>query len=151
MINDAIDNRYEQLRISINFLSAMLEEGTLVARYDDNTREEIADVLRILLDKVEGLPSGVPKPLVEATAVRAIVDASEQYRQSEEEQKRTMIEKRMREAEMMARLKGFSLTKWEQIGTWEYQISGCDGEGFIYVTPDSTYDLLSVPEELLFD
>lgn len=145
------DEKYEQLKTAVSFLSAMLEEGSLVARYQKETREEIADVLRIVVEKVEGLPEGCPQQLVESVAVRAIVDASEIFRRDEESIKRNKIEKRMREAEMAARLKGLELNQWEQIGAWEYQ-SSCEGtEGFVYVTPESTYDLLGITEELMFD
>ena len=145
------DDRYEQLKASITFLSAMLEEGSLVERYEQETREEIANVLRLLVVKVEGLPEGVPQQLVESTAVRAIIDASEKYRQTEDDDKRGKIERRMREAEMAARLKGFELKEWEQIGAWEFQSSVKDGEGFIYVTPESTFDLLGVSEDMVYD
>ena len=145
------DERYEQLKTSLNFLSDMLEEGSLVTRYQRETREELAQVLRLLVEKVEGLPEGVPKQLVESTAVRAIIDASEKYRQSEDDEKRQKIEKRMREAEMAARLKGLELAEWEQIGAWEFQSSDKDGEGFVYVTPESTFDLLGINEDLVYD
>lgn len=145
------DERFEQLKSSILFFSAMLEEGSLVARYQRETREEIAEVLRLLIDKVDGLPGGVPQQLVEATAVRAIIDASEKYRKSENDDKRQKIERRMREAEMAARLKGLELNEWEQIGQWEFQSTGRDGEGFVYVTPDSTFDLLGINEDLVHE
>lgn len=150
-MTDINNDRYEQLKASILFLSAMLEEGSLVARYQKETREEIGDVLRLLIEKVDGLPSGVPQQLVEATAVRAIIDASEKYRQSEDDIKSQKIEKRMREAEMAARLKGLELSQWEQIGQWEFQSSAKEGEGFVYVTPDSTFDLLGINEEIMFE
>lgn len=151
MITDEMEDRYEQLKSSILFLSAMLEEGSLVARYEKETREELADVLRLLVDKVSGLPEGTPKQLVEATAVRAIIDASEKFRQTESDDKRKKIERRMREAEMAARLKGLELNEWEQIGAWEFQSTASDGEGFVYVTPDSTFDLLGANEDVVFD
>lgn len=145
------DEKYDNLKTSIAFFSSMLEEGSLVDRYEQETREEIADVLRLLVEKVEGLPVGCPRQLVEATAVRAIVDASEFHRKNDEEDKRVKIERRMREAEMAARLKGLELNEWEQIGAWEYQ-SGCnDVDGFVYVSPDSTFDLLGISEEMMLD
>ncbi|MEM7336773.1 MAG: hypothetical protein AAF490_32170 [Chloroflexota bacterium] len=144
-------NQYDKLKTSLTFLSAMLEEGSLVRRYHKETREELADVLRILIEKVEGLPDGCPQQLIESTAVRAIIDASEEYRKGEEEVKMKQIEKRMREAEMSARIKGFELNEWEQIGAWEFQSSSKEVEGFVYVTPESTYDLIGISEEMFFD
>lgn len=141
----------EQLKVAIDFLAGLLEEGSLVDRYHRETREEIAAALRHLVHKVEGLPEGVPSQLVESTAVRAIVDASEAYIQSVQTERSSRLEKRMREAEMSARFRGFVLNEWEQIGPWEYQASSDTCEGFIYVNPDSTYDLLVKSEGFLLD
>ncbi len=150
-MSEQTNSQYNQLKTSLTFLSAMLEEGSLVRRYHKETREEFADVIRILIEKVEGLPEGCPHQLIESTAVRAIIDASEEYRKEEDTVKRKQIEKRMREAEMSARIKGFELNEWEQIGAWEYQSSCKEAEGFVYVTPESTYDLIGISEEFLFD
>jgi hypothetical protein len=62
----------EQLQTAVRYLVGLLEEGSLVKNYDDTTREDLADVLCMLLDKVHGLPENVPENLVQAAVVRSI-------------------------------------------------------------------------------
>ncbi len=134
----------KQMKTAIKYLVGLLEEGSLVARYHKETREEIADALNHLIQKVEGLPDNVPENLVQATAVRAIVEASEKHTQLEADEKQEHLSRHMREVEVAASLHGHDLTGWEQVlGSYmEYQATCKNCGGFVYVSHDSTYNLL---------
>ena len=71
MTNSA-ETELKHLKTAVRYLIGLLEEGSLVPRYDEATRKEIGLVLQHLLHKVEGLPEGVPENLVQGTAVRAL-------------------------------------------------------------------------------
>ncbi|MCP5096187.1 MAG: hypothetical protein GY943_11590 [Chloroflexi bacterium] len=133
-----------QLKTAVRYLVGLLEEGSLVSRYHQETREELADVLEHLMGKVAGLPDEVPENLVQATAVRAIVEASERFTQKAETEKSEHLARHMREAEVAASIHGHSMTKWEQVpGSYmEYQATCENCGGFVYVSHDSTYNLL---------
>ena len=134
----------KQMKTAVHYLVGLLEEGSLVARYDKETREEIADVLCHLVKKVEDLPTNIPENLVQATAIRAIVEASEKHTLLEEEEKQVHLSRHMRESEVAASLHGHDLTGWEQVtGSYmEYQATCKDCGGFVYVSHNSIYNLL---------
>lgn len=133
-----------QLETSLNFMIGLLEEGSLVPRYHESTRRELAEVLRHLLKKVDGLPEGVPENLVQATAVRAVIEASEKYNIVEQEERFENLSRHLREVEIHASLHGHTLTPWEKVSgsNLEYQASCEVCGGFVYVSDASTYNLL---------
>jgi hypothetical protein len=132
----------EQLKTAVRYLVGLLEEGSLVKNYDDGTREELAEVLDMLLDKVHGLPENVPENLVQAAVVRSIVGAAERLRKVETE---AFLARHMREAAAAASIHGHTLSDWEQVSGEEgveYQASCRDCGGFVYVSLSGTYNLL---------
>ncbi|MCA9923540.1 MAG: hypothetical protein KC419_20565 [Anaerolineales bacterium] len=138
------ETELEQLKAAVHYLVGLLEEGSLVMRYHKDTREEIAEVLEHLIRKVEGLPEGVPDNLVQATAVRAVVEASDKFNQVLESEKQEMLARHTREAEVAASIHGHQLGPWEQVpgSDMEYQATCQMCGGFVYVSHDSTYNLL---------
>lgn len=133
-----------QLKEALRYLAGLLQEGSLVERYHKETREEIADVLWHLLSKVEGLPEGVPKRLVQAAAVRAVIAAADGRSVNAKEEKQEALFRHMREAEASASVRGHSLSEWEVVpgSDMERQASCAGCGGFVYVSHSSTYDLL---------
>lgn len=130
------------LRKAIRYLVGLLEEGSLVTNYDANTRIEIAEVLDLMVDKVEDLPEEVPDNLVQAAVVRAIVGAAERLRKQETT---IFFSRQMREAEAVASIHGHSLSGWEQVVSEEgveFQAACQACGGFIYVTRSGAYNLL---------
>lgn len=138
------DVELTQLKMAIQYLMGLLEEGSLVEKYDKQTREEIAVVLDLLVQKVAGLPNDLPDHLVKATAVRAIVGASEQFSDVLQQEKEAEINRNMREAETTASIQGHMLGPWELVAgsELEYQATCRNCGGFVYVSHSSTYDLL---------
>ena len=137
-----------QLKSAINYLAAFLDEGTLVQdRYDKATREQFALVLEQLVQKVEGLPEGVPENLIQAAAVRAIIGATEKVVEIEKGEFAEEIQRSMRDAEAAASIKGCILGEWEIVSDidLEYQATCQNCRGFVYVSPGDTFDLL--PEQ----
>jgi hypothetical protein len=134
-----------QLKTALNYLVGLLEEGSLVERYDKNTREEIATVLQLTLTKVADLPDGVPENLVQAAAVRAIIGASEKFTQIEQAAQKEHLARQMREIEASASINGHSLGSWEQVAgsDLEYQATCSICGGFVYISKSSSYDLLT--------
>jgi hypothetical protein len=136
--------KLEQLKYSLHYLVSLLEEGSLVERYDRDTREEIADVIRLLVEKVDDLPLGVPENLVKATAVRAIIGASEKSNLAELADRRAKLERHQREVEASASIQGHLLGEWEPVKGSEMEIQAtcqvCGG--FVYVSDASVYNLL---------
>ena len=131
-----------QLKTAVHYFVGLLEEGSLVKNYDSATRDEIAEVLELMIEKVEGLPDEVPENLVQASVVRSIVGAAERLRLQESE---ALFSRQMREAEAAASIHGHTLSDWEQLpGTEgiEYQAACKDCDGFIYVSLSGTYNLL---------
>ena len=132
----------EQLKTAVHYFVSLLEEGSLVVNYDANTREEIAEVLELIVEKVAGLPAEVPENLVQASVVRSIVGAAERLRLQESE---AFFSRQMREAEAAASIHGHTLTGWEQMPGAEgieYQAACTECGGFIYVSLSGTYNLL---------
>jgi hypothetical protein len=144
-----------QLKAAIGFFVGLLEEGTLVSRYDQGTREEIATALQLLLSKIEDLPDTTPDNLVQAVAVRAIIGASETLAKVSEGEEQELLARKMREVDAGASIQGHTLGPWEKVpgSALEYQASCSVCGGFAYVSHASTYNLLSesckklVPQE----
>jgi hypothetical protein len=138
------ETQLAHLELALNYLIGILEEGSLVARYHKDTREEIADVLYHLLHKVDGLPDGVPDNLVQATAVRAVVEAAEKYNKVEQGEKEEQLAHHMRQAEAAASIRGHMLAGWHKVSgsDMEYQATCEACGGFVYVSHSSTYNLL---------
>lgn len=134
-----------QLETAVHYLASLLEEGSLVQQYDRNTRQEIAEVLELMLTKVNGLPENVPDNLVQAAVVRAIVGAAETLHLTETLEKEVFLNRQMREVEAMASIRGHVLSKWEPVSGEEgveYQASCQECGGFVYVSLSGTYNLL---------
>lgn len=133
-----------QLKTAVSYLIGLLEDGSLIARYDKATRVEIAVALNHLLHKVEDLPDTVPDRLVQAAAVRAIIEASEGYYAAAQAEMQENLELHMRQAEANASIHGHILTAWEQVSgsDLEFQANCQMCGGFIYVSHSSTYNLL---------
>ncbi len=136
--------KLEQLELALHYLVSVLEEGSLVERYDKATRESLADVLRLLVEKVNDLPLNVPDNLVQATAVRAIIAASERSNAVELANRREKLERSQREVEASASIQGHLLSEWEQVkgSEMEYQATCQVCGGFVYVSDTSVYNLL---------
>ncbi len=144
MSSKSPENELAQLKTAVFYLIGLLEEGSLVLRYHKETREEIADVLHHLLQKVEGLPDDLPENLVQATAVRAIVEASDKYNLVQKSEKEEKLVRHTREAEIAASIHGHQLGPWEQVpgSDMEYQATCKMCGGFVYVSHDSKFNLL---------
>ena len=141
-MNKSAEIELAQLKTAVHYFVGLLEEGSLVKNYDSATRDEIAQVLELMLEKVEGLPDEVPENLVQASVVRSIVGAAERLRLQESE---AFFSRQMREAEAAASIHGHILSEWEQVpgaGGIEYQAACTACGGFIYVSLSGTYNLL---------
>ncbi len=136
--------KLEQLELALHYLVSLLEEGSLVERYDEDSREEFANVLRLLVEKVTDLPPNVPENLVKATAVRAIIGASEKSNVAELKARREKLERNQREVEALASIQGHLLGEWEQVkgSDMEFQATCQVCGGFVYVSDASVYNLL---------
>jgi len=143
-MNKPAEIELAQLKTAVNYLIGLLEDGSLIARYDKVTRVEIAVALNHLLHKVEDLPEAVPDRLVQAAAVRAIIEASEGYYAAAQAEMHENLELHMRQAEAAASIHGHILTAWEKVSgsDLEYQASCQVCGGFVYVSHSSTYNLL---------
>lgn len=132
------------LKTALSYLIGLLAEGSLVPRYDKETREEISEVLGHLMVKVAGLPPGIPENLVQATAVRAIVEAADKHSLTEQEIREEDLSRHMREAEVAASIHGHILGPWEQVtgSDMEYQATCRQCGGFVYVSHTNIYNLL---------
>jgi len=134
----------QQLKTAVAYLAGLLEEGSLVAAYDRNI---LAQALDLLLEKVAGLPAETPDHLVRAVALRALISAQEQAAQPATNTDLSTgrhSQNRMREADVTATLQGHQLGSWETAeGDFEYAAKCMFCEGFVYVSPDTTYNLLS--------
>jgi len=138
----SVEVKKMQLETAVHYLAGLLEEGSLVQQYDQNTRQEIAEVLELMLTKVSGLPENVPDNLVHAAVVRAIVGAAENLHVGEKE---IFLNRQMREVEAFASIHGHVLTGWEPVSGEqgvEYQASCQECGGFVYVSLSGTYNLL---------
>lgn len=143
-MSNSAETELKHLKMAIRYLIGLLEEGSLVPRYDEGTRKEISVVLQHLLHKVEGLPEGVPDNLVQGTAVRALVEASSDHDDAAQQEQADTLERQMCEAEAWASIHGHQLEPWEQVtgSVMEYQTSCETCGGFIYVSHNSSYNLL---------
>jgi len=133
-----------QLKTAVTYLACLLNEGTLLDRFESATREELAAILNLLVQKVEGLPATIPENLVQATAVRAIVDAADQHSAAEQDDRQDHLQRNMSQAETRASINGHTLGEWEKVegSDNEYQAT-CQGcGGFVYVSYVDIYDLL---------
>ncbi len=131
-----------QLVTAVHYLAGLLEEGSLVSQYHADTRREIAEVLELLLEKVDGLPDNVPDNLVQAAVVRAIVGAADKLHFDEKE---AFLNRQMREVEAFASVHGHTLSRWEPVSGEEgveYQASCQACGGFVYVSLSGIYNLL---------
>jgi hypothetical protein len=144
MSNKSAEIELAQLKTAVNYLIGLLEDGSLIARYDKATRIELAVALNHLLHKVEDLPDAVPERLVQAAAVRAIIEASEGYYTAAQAELQENLELHMRQVEATASIHGHLLTAWEQVSgsDLEVQASCKTCGGFVYVSYSSTYNLL---------
>jgi hypothetical protein len=138
------DVHLKHLEAALNYFIGLLEDGSLVPRYDEATRREIADALFHLMKKVDGLPDKVPDNLVQAAAVRALVEAAESYERMAQADREEHLTLNMREEEAAASIHGHILNKWEQVSgsDMEYQASCRNCGGFVYVSHSSRYNLL---------
>ena len=143
MTNSA-ETELKHLKTAVRYLIGLLEEGSLVPRYDEATRKEMGLVLQHLLHKVEGLPDGVPDNLVQGTAVRAVVEAATKHDEAAQQVQADSLERQMCEAEAWASIHGHQLEAWEQVtgSVMEYQTSCEVCGGFVYVSYNSSYNLL---------
>jgi hypothetical protein len=134
----------KHLKTAVRYLIGLLEEGSLVPDYDTITRKEIGQVLHHLLHKVEGLPEGVPDNLVQGTAVRALVEAATKRDEDAHQEQADALERQMFEAEAWASIHGHQMEPWEQVAGsgMEYQSSCEKCGGFVYVSYNSSYNLL---------
>ncbi len=143
-MSDKVDIHLNHLESALNYFIGLLEDGELVPRYDEDTRKEIADALYHLMKKVADLPDDVPENLVQATAVRAIVEAQETFNKMEQADRAEQLSLNMREEEASASIHGHVLTEWEVVSgsDMEYQASCRNCGGFVYVSHSSKYNLL---------
>ncbi|MCC6605270.1 MAG: hypothetical protein IT327_18830 [Anaerolineae bacterium] len=143
MTNPA-ETELRHLKTAVRYLIGLLEEGSLVPRYDEATRKEIGVVLQHLLHKVEDLPEGVPDNLVQGTAVRALVEAAADHDEAARQEQTDALERQMCEAEAWASIHGHLLEGWEPVAgsVMEYQTSCQTCGGFVYVSYNSSYNLL---------
>ncbi|MCA9873010.1 MAG: hypothetical protein H6659_12375 [Ardenticatenaceae bacterium] len=141
----SIEVKKAQLETAVHYLAGLLEEGSLIQHYDPETRREIAEVLELMLAKVNGLPDNVPDNLVQAAVVRAIVGAAENLHIEEALEREVFLNRQMREVEAFASIHGHTLTGWEPVSGEEgveYQSSCRECGGFVYVSLSGTYNLL---------
>ena len=124
------------LKTAVSYLSSVLDEGSLVPRYDEPTRREIAAVLTNLLEKVDHLPDGTPEHLVQATAVRAIIYAQEQTAQN-----KTVYDPEVnkRKAELAFSVQGHRLGEWHSDDGQEYEAICLHCQGVAYANPNGFY------------
>ncbi|MCA9945920.1 MAG: hypothetical protein KC449_20700 [Anaerolineales bacterium] len=143
-MSNSAEIELKQLKTAVRYLIGLLEEGSLVPRYDELTRREIGLVLQHLLHKVEGLPDGVPENLVQGTAVRALVEAAADHDEANQQEQADSLERQMCEAEAWASIHGHQLEAWEQVtgSVMEFQTSCEQCGGFVYVSFNSSYNLL---------
>jgi len=135
-----------QVKTAVDYLVNIFEEGSLVSHYERSIRLEVAAMLRILMEKVEGLPVGTPNHLVQAAAVRAIIEAAEQSAKADQNEKMVNIKHHMRQAEVAADLQGHSLGEWKLITASdaepEYQAVCQNCDGVIYINNSTFYTLM---------
>ncbi len=135
-MEDRMKQEQTDIATAVSYLSWVLEEGSLVPRYDEVTRREIAVVLTNLLEKVSNLPDGTPEHLVQATAVRAIIQAQEQ---SGQEQRTGDPESNRRKAELAFGVQGHLLGEWHTDDGQEYEAVCAHCQGVVYANAGGFY------------
>jgi hypothetical protein len=140
----SVETELKHLKMAVRYLIGLLKEGSLVPRYEAETRMEIGMVLQHLIHKVEGLPDNVPENLVQGTAVRALVEAAAKHDEATQHEQSELLEQQMCEAEAWASIHGHRLEPWEQVAgsVMEYQTACESCGGFVYVNHNSSYNLL---------
>jgi hypothetical protein len=135
----------QQLKTALSYLAGLLDEGSLLTGYDTEVRQAMAHVLDLLMTKVANLPAETPAYLVQATAVQALAAAGDQTDDTDPNERAARRQHRMREAEIAANLQGHQLGQWQQVTQADMEFGAkckfC--EGFVYVSYDTTYNLLS--------
>lgn len=139
--------RLAQLQTAVSYLADLLEEGSLVERYDAETRREMAVALRLLLQKSADLPAAVPQRLVQATAVRAIIGAAT-LDPATAETREAQRAQHMRESATAAGLGGHDLGPWRPVSAADpadmEMMATCQNcDGVVYVNHASSYRLLA--------
>jgi hypothetical protein len=145
MTTPSAEIKKTQLTTAVHYLAGLLAEGSLVSHYEPDTRREIAEVLELMLHKVDGLPDNVPENLVQAAVVRAIVGATETLHVAEALERESLLNRQMREVEAFASIHGHVLAAWEPVSGEqgvEYQVSCQNCGGFVYVSLSGIYNLL---------
>ena len=124
------------LKTAVFYLASVLDEGSLVPHYDETTRREIAAALTALLEKVDHLPDHTPEHLVQATAVRAIIQAQEQIAQH-----KTIgdPEDNKRKAELAFSVQGHHLGDWQTNDGKEYEAICIHCQGIVYANASGFY------------
>lgn len=144
-MNKLADVELHQLKTALSYLAGLLEEGSLFEEYNAEERQAMAHVLDSLLAKVAKLPAETPDYLVQATAVQAVANARQSFSEADPNEHMTLRQNRMREAEVAANLQGHQLGDWQPVVQDDMQLGAkckfC--EGFVYVSYDTTYNLLS--------
>lgn len=139
--------KVEQLETAVAYLAWVFEEGSLVAHYSPHLRREIALILNILLDKVNGLPDEVPRHLVQAAAVRAIVNANEKMNEGNGTNSHADLEQNMRKAELKVGVQGHMLGEWQPTSTadgeTEYEATCKYCGGIVYANQVSFYTFMT--------
>lgn len=124
------------LKTAVSYLASVLDEGSLLPRYDEATRREIAIVLTDLLEKVDHLPAHTPEHLVQATAVRAIIHAQERIEQN----KATGDpEANKQKAELAFSVQGHHLGEWQTNDGKEYEAICTHCQGIAYANANGFY------------
>lgn len=133
-----------QLKTAVFYLAELLEEGSLVQRFDTATRLEVALTLEFLLDKVAGLPQNVPPNLVQAAAVRALIAANDKLKPGAEIALAADLAHHQHEAQAAASLHGHTLGSWQQLSGSDLEYEAvCQLCGsVVYVSHTSIYSLL---------
>ncbi|HSH01759.1 MAG TPA: hypothetical protein VLL52_04510 [Anaerolineae bacterium] len=143
-----IENELDYLKTAVHYLSWVLEEGSLVPDYDEGTAQEMARILKLMVQKVEGLPPNVPKNLVQAVVVRAIVGAKEyEAEELQEEELTAKVEANMRKAELAVGVKGHQIGEW-RLATVdddepEYEALCLKCDGVVYANARTYYTLMT--------
>jgi hypothetical protein len=144
-MNKTAEIELRQLKTALTYLAGLLDEGSLVKEYNAQERQAMAHVLDLLLTRVANLPAETPHYLVQATAVQALASADEQRLEGDPGERDARRQSRMREVEIAADLRGHQLDPWQQVNQSDMEFGAkckfC--EGFVYVSYDTTYNLLA--------
>lgn len=137
----------EQLQTAVAYLAWVFEEGSLVAHYDEALRRELSYILNTLLEKVDGLPDEIPRHLVQAAAVRAIVSAADKMNEGDVDTSHADLEQNMRKAELKVGVQGHTLSDWQPTSTadgeMEYEATCKYCGGVVYANQLSFYTFMT--------